>query len=98
MGSIVAIREGCADDVGLWRNIVKNNKRGIKSVPFFIVTNETWLPNVLVQTGFFPSGNMVKKNRKDLWRDLIHQEIVKLSWAQIRIFQVDWNPDWEENP
>lgn len=77
-----------ANSVDSWRAVMKNNpilQRQGKLAHFILHTNETWLPNVLVQAGFFPSGNMVKKNQPILWRDLIHGENVRLSWANILI-------------
>lgn len=71
-----------------WRQVWKNNpglKRQGRLIHFILHTNETWLPNVLVQANFFSSGNMVKKNQPGLWRDLIHGENVRLSWANILI-------------
>lgn len=77
-------------NVEMWRDIVRNNKRSIPFVWFQLETDETWLPNVLVQAGFFSSGGQVKKNRKDLWRDIdLNGETVALSWAKIRIFRVN---------
>lgn len=71
-----------------WRAVMKNNptlKRQGRLAHFILHTNETWLPNVLVQAGFFQSGNQVKLNQPKLWRDLIHGENVRLSWANILI-------------
>ncbi len=67
-----------------WRQVVKNNAR-IEHVVFTIHTSETWLPTILRDAGFFPSNSEVKKNRKDLWRDVEHGETVKLSWARVLI-------------
>lgn len=66
-----------------WRNVVQNNA-DVKSIPFTIVSGETWLPKILSEAGFFPSNSEVKKNRPDLWRDAQDGEVVKLSWAKIR--------------
>jgi hypothetical protein len=73
-------------DTDTWRDVVKHNPP-IDHVVFEIQTDETWLPAVLVEAGFFPSGNMVKKNQPKLWRDLVPGEIVSLSWAEIRIIR-----------
>lgn len=71
-------------DVDTWRDVVKNN-RPIDHIAFEIQTDETWLPRVMVDAGFFPSGSELKRNQPKLWRDLVPGEIVSLSWAEIRI-------------
>lgn len=69
-----------------WRQIVKNNRR-ISFITFVLWTNETWLPLILSQAGFFPSNGEVKKNRPDFWRDVNPdgEEIAIGKWANIRI-------------
>jgi hypothetical protein len=71
-------------DVRTARDIVKNNST-CNFVTFLIRTDETWLPLILSQMGFFDSNGEVKRNRSDLWRDLVPGEIVELSWADIKI-------------
>lgn len=66
------------------RDIVKNNER-IVGVDFILHTNETWLPLVLSQTGFFASNGEVKRNKPVFWRDVVHGETIELSWARILI-------------
>lgn len=76
-------------DVDTWRNVMKNNsilKHEGKVVHFVLHTNGTWLPTILVEAGFFPSGNRVKKNQPALWRDAVHGEQIRLSWAHIKVF------------
>lgn len=71
-------------DLENWRKIVQNNDC-VVGIDFVLHTSETWLPLVLSQTGFFPSNGEVKRNRPDLWRNVIQGEIIKLKWARIRI-------------
>lgn len=71
-------------DPATGRDIVKNNS-SIKCLHFIVHTNIHWLPEVLAELGFFPSGNQVKKNRPDLWRDVVHGEIVKLKWVEVLV-------------
>lgn len=70
-----------------WRGVVANNAR-INHVVFELETDETWLPTVMRDAEFFPSNNEVKKNRPDLWRDLVPGETVKLAWAKITIERI----------
>ena len=85
--------------VDQFRTIVKNNRSWLRwRLNFLVVTDETWLPTVLVQMGFFPSGNMVKKNQPELWRDIKDDEVVKLSWAQIRVIKLPFLGEWVDNP
>lgn len=75
-----------------WRDVVKNNGE-VRSIEFVLVTDETWLPLILVQAGFFTSNSEVKKNRSDLWRDAVHQEWIKMKWCKIHIHQVSFKLD-----
>lgn len=67
-----------------WRQVVQNNAP-IVGIDFVLHTSETWLPLVLSQAGFFVSNGDVRRNRADLWRNVVHGEIVELRWARIRI-------------
>jgi hypothetical protein len=71
-------------DVKGWHTVVKNN-RPIVCIDFVLHTNEKWLPLILSQAGFFPSNGEVKRNRSDLWRDVVHGETIELKWARICI-------------
>ena len=89
MASTVIQPDFCDPDT--WRDWVKRNS-AIKGVNIIIHTNETWMPLVLSQTGFFVSNGQVKKNRPDLWRDVEHgEEIVINNWAFIRVLHHDAN-------
>jgi hypothetical protein len=66
------------------RDIVKNNER-IVGVDFILHTDETWLPLVLSQIGFFTSNGEVKRNKPEFWRDVVHGETINLSWARVMI-------------
>ena len=70
----------------LSRRITKNNQ-GLYA-HYNIGTTETFLPHVLVYLGLFESGSQVKKNRKDLWREVVDQEIVEVGKVILRIHQV----------
>lgn len=76
-------------DVDGWRDVQKRNQ-SIKKIGFGLITDETWLPLVLVQAGFFPSNGQVKKNQPKLWRDVVPGEVVELSWASIKIVHADF--------
>lgn len=70
-----------------WRQIVREND--IRGVNFLLMTDETWLPNCLVDTGFFPSGSQLKKNRPDLFRDLVPGECFNFGgWCSITVERV----------
>lgn len=73
--------------VETWRAVVKNN-RGFH-INFELESDETWLPKILSEAGFFPSNSEVRKNRKDLWRDREYIDVVKLKWATIKVFPLD---------
>jgi hypothetical protein len=66
------------------RDIVRNNGP-VEFVIFHVRTDETWLPQILSHVGFFSSNGEVKRNRSDLWRDLVPGETVELRWADITI-------------
>lgn len=70
--------------VGVWRDVVRNNAR-IHHIVFRIQSDENWLPHILTEAGFFPSGSELKRNRPDLWRDRERFDVVNLQWAQIEI-------------
>lgn len=76
-------------DVDTWRNVRNNNKRSISKVLFTIETErEAFIPQVLNDTGFFPSNSAVKKNQPSLWRNLTETETsltIELSWCTILI-------------
>ena len=65
------------------RHIVQNNPTVKLTALIRLETDVTWLPHALVEAGFFPSGSEVKRNRKDLWRDLVSGETIKLKWAEV---------------
>jgi hypothetical protein len=74
-----------AEFVKCGRDIVKNNAP-ISAAIFVVHTNEKWLPQVLTDCGFFPSNSEVKRNRKDLWREVASgREKITLSWAEITV-------------
>lgn len=68
-----------------WRGIVRNNER-IHHVEFVISSEETFLPRILVDTGFFPSTSQVRKNRADLWRDRKPLDDINLQWCKIEVW------------
>jgi hypothetical protein len=70
----------------LSRRIAKNNQ-GLYA-HYNIGTTETFLPHVLVYLGLFESGSQVKKNRKDLWRDVVDQEVLTIGKIVLRIHKV----------
>jgi hypothetical protein len=74
----------CTPDT--WRAWVKNNQ-DIECVLIAIETEDTWLPKVLSEHGFFVSNSQVKKNRPDLWRDLVPDETITLGWCEISLTQ-----------
>ena len=68
-----------------WRQIVKNNDP-IRRIEFVLLSDETWMPLVLSQAGFFPSNSEVKKNRPELWRDVVAGETIRIGgWANVRV-------------
>ena len=73
------------------RRIVKNNAQ-IECVWFDVESDETWLPLILSQLGFFPSNSDVKRNRPDLWRDRFEHDFVKLQWAEVWIEPIAFRP------
>ncbi len=73
-------------DVATWRAVNKNN-RVLGRIPFTIYTSETWLPRLLVDLDFFPSTSEIKRNRKDLWRDVKEWDHFTLNWADILIIK-----------
>jgi hypothetical protein len=83
-------------DVNTWRDVQKRNA-GVRKIGFGLITDETWLPAVLVQAGFFASNGQVKKNQPKLWRDVVPNEVVELSWASIRIVHADFTLDGESS-
>jgi hypothetical protein len=83
--TVIASHRGWTDAVGTMRDVVRNNAR-IEAALFDVETDETWLPAVLVQAGFFPSNSEVKKNQPSLWRDVLRPlDVVRLSWAEIAV-------------
>lgn len=74
-------------DVNLWRDVSRRNQ-AVGRIGFLVATTRTWLPQALTDIGFFPSNNEVKKNRSDLWRDVVDGEVVKLGFALIRFCTV----------
>jgi hypothetical protein len=69
------------------RAIVKNNPTADFYAHNIVETDETWTPLILSQCGFFKSNGEVKKNRGDLWRDLVDGETIKLKWGDITIYR-----------
>lgn len=79
-------------DVNTWRRVVQNNA-DIYGIDFLIVTNDKWLPKVMTEAGFFGSGSQVKKNRPDLWREIVDNEWFKFGgWCRIRICVISYDP------
>jgi hypothetical protein len=74
-------------DVNLWRNVSRRNE-AVGRIGFLIASLHSWLPQILTDAGFFPSNSEVKKNRADLWRDVVDGEVVKLGFALIRFARV----------
>lgn len=74
-----------------WRRVVKNNSE-IHGIDFLLVTDQTWLPRIMAEAGFFESGSQCKKNRPDLWRDLVDGEWFSFGgWCRIRIRRVNYS-------
>lgn len=73
-------------DVDTARDIVRNNQ-SITYIKIEIETNDTWLPQILTDTGFFPSNGQCKKNRFDLWRELEEPGVylVEFPWADVTV-------------
>lgn len=90
---MTAIIDPSFGSVDLWRDVIKNN-RALRCAVFTIESDETWLPRILVDAGFFPSGGEVKRNRPDLWRDSRPFDGCELSWADIEIVPMGWR--WTE--
>ena len=77
-----------------WRLTKKNNKSWLTWKLRFVatVTDERFLPRILVNLGFFESSSQVKKNQGTLWREIapdVILETVELSWCVIEIWTED---------
>jgi hypothetical protein len=72
-------------DIPTMRDIVNRNTP-ISHVVIKISTEEKWLPQVLTDLDFFKSNSEVKRNRPDLWRELIPgKQFFDLPWAHVVI-------------
>jgi hypothetical protein len=71
-------------DVPTLRDIVKRNGP-ISHVIIKISTEEKWLPQILTNLNFFSSNSEVKKNRKDLWREINGDCFIEFPWALVLI-------------
>jgi hypothetical protein len=93
MSTVIASPDFCT--VPIWRKIVLNNE-AIHGVDFLLVTNETWLPKIMADCGFFTSGSQCKKNRPDLWRNVVDNEWFKFGgWCRIRVCLIGYDPEGE---
>lgn len=57
-----------------------------------IATTNIWLPSLLKEIGVINSTSQLKKNRPDLWREIIIQsegDIVKIGRRCLRVYHVD---------
>jgi len=64
------------DQLDLFRAIVKNN--GISHLNIEVEIGEHFLARALVNLGLFASTSQVKKNRPELFRQLVDGETVKV--------------------
>jgi hypothetical protein len=76
-----------ASEVQQWRRTFAVNQFTHR-MHIIVLTHKRWLPAVLAEAGFFKSNGEVKKNRKDLWRELpegFHLERVKFKWCELDV-------------
>lgn len=52
---------------------------------FVVLAEEKFLPHVLVELGVFPSTSEIRRNRKDLWRDIDKDCVVKVGRIVLQI-------------
>lgn len=64
------------DQLELFRAIVINN--GLSYVNLEVEVAEAFLPRVLVDLGLFPSTSQVKKNKPQLFREVVDGETIKV--------------------
>ena len=56
-----------------WENNEKQNT---------LITNERFLPRLLVEAGIAKSANEVRKNRPELVKELVEVDFIKLKWGK----------------